>query len=206
METKHGRQSSVKKRLAGRTRILTLPSHHRVLMTSINSDYPTNFRLQWWLTWNLLRTRWIAWWLPTIRIFRWPGGTEHCKWFSLLLLFTFIVCFRMAPTFFKILNFNLITGQYTYMNLVTDILGESICFLSSKLHKDFFGLFQYFSNVSWPTFLRNDGFGLVDRIFLVVICTPTPFIIIIWQETRGIRKPRQKIIPQMHKANLHFKE
>ena len=38
-----------------------------------------NFRLPWWRTSNFLRTSWTAWWLHTIRIFRYRGVTEHCK-------------------------------------------------------------------------------------------------------------------------------
>ena len=34
----------------------------------------------------------------------------------------------MAPTFFNILNFTLTTGQFSHMNLVMDLLGESIWF------------------------------------------------------------------------------
>ena len=46
IDKKHGRQSLKEKRLAGITMILILPSHHRVIMTSVNSNYPTNFSLQ----------------------------------------------------------------------------------------------------------------------------------------------------------------
>ena len=44
-DTKHGRKILTKKGVSGRTIILTLPSHHRVLLTSVNSNYSTNFRL-----------------------------------------------------------------------------------------------------------------------------------------------------------------
>ena len=38
----------------------------------------------------------------------------------------------MAPTFFNILNFTLTTGQFSHMNLVMDLLGESIWFFVLK--------------------------------------------------------------------------
>ena len=34
------------KSLTGRMRLRTIPSHYRVLLTSVNSNYPTKFRLQ----------------------------------------------------------------------------------------------------------------------------------------------------------------
>ena len=80
----------------------------------------------------------------------------------------------MDPALFKLLNFTLTPGKIPYMKLVMDLLGESTWFFPLKLHKHFFGLFQYFSNVSWPTFVSNDEFGLVDRTFSgCYLCTHT---------------------------------
>ena len=105
----------------------------------------------------------------------------------------------MPPTFFKLLNFTLTTRQFPYMNLVLDLLGESIClFCSWNCTSTSLDCSSSFSNVSWTDFLPNDGFGLVNRMFLVVICAPKPFISIIWQETREIGKPTQKISSQIH--------
>ena len=103
MAIKHGMQSSTKRMLAVRNRLLPPPAHQlnpqRVLLTGANSDYPKKKRLRWWMNWNFLRTRWIAWCLPTIRIFICPRDTEYCKMVELIGFIYFYILIPNGPNF-----------------------------------------------------------------------------------------------------------
>ena len=104
-----------------------------------------------------------------------PEVHSTVKWFTLFINIFFYSLLQNGHNFLKLLNFTLTTGQAPYMNPATDFLDESIRFLALENAQAILLFFPVgFFNVVWPTFLPDDGFGFVDKFFLLLLVNPNP--------------------------------
>ena len=112
----------------------------------------------------------------------------------------------MAPTFFKLLNFTLTTEKFTYMNLVPDLLGESICFFVIEAAQELLwiipAVFQMFLGLIYYPML---ALAWWIEYFWLLFVHPNPSSALYDRKQERSGK-KHKISSQIHKANFHFKE